>query len=72
MPVTARSVRSAFAAALSESGVHKQACVHTLHHLLEARVNLRQIQAWLRHRSLRTTTIVNPPRRSKEKTSPYM
>ncbi len=62
VPVTTRSVRSAFAAALIESGIHKQASVHTLRHsyathLLEAGVNLRQIQAWLGHRSLRTTTI---------------
>lgn len=61
-PVTPRSVSAAFAAALSESGIHKHASVHTLRHgyatpLLEAGVNLRQIQAWLGHRSLRITTI---------------
>ena len=62
VPVTPRSVRYAFAAALSESGIHKHASVHTLRHsyathLLEAGVNLIQIQVWLGHRSLRTTTI---------------
>jgi integrase/recombinase XerD len=62
VPVTTRSVRAAFAAALSESGIHKHASVHTLRHsyathLLEAGVNLVQIQGWLGHRSLRTTTI---------------
>jgi site-specific recombinase XerD len=62
VPVTTRSVRAAFAAALNESGIHKHASVHTLRHsyathLLEAGVNLLQIQGWLGHRSLRTTTI---------------
>jgi integrase/recombinase XerD len=63
VPVTPRSVSSAFAAALSESGIHKRASVHTLRHsyathLPEAGINLRMIQAWLGHRPLRTTTLL--------------
>ena len=61
-------VQRAFKAALRESGVHKAASVHTLRHflrqdrlwathLLEAGVNLRLIQLWLGHSSLKTTAI---------------
>jgi site-specific recombinase XerD len=59
-PMSKRGVQYAFGAALKESGVHKRATVHTLRHswsthLLEAGVNLRQLQVWLGHGSLSTT-----------------
>ena len=61
-PMNETSVRQAFQAALTESGVTKHATVHTLRHsyathLLEAGVNLRVIQAHLGHKSLNSTMI---------------
>ncbi len=61
-PLSGRSVQRAFQATLQESGIQKQATVHTLRHswsthLLEAGVNLRLIQTYLGHRSLRTTAL---------------
>jgi len=61
-PVAPRSVRRAFAAALRQSGVKKQATVHTLRHsyathMLEAGVDLRVIQAYLGHSSPATTAL---------------
>ena len=55
-------VQKAFRAALHQSGVNKDATVHTLRHsyathLLEAGVNLRIIQGYLGHTSPETTAI---------------
>ena len=60
-PMDPSGVQRAFKAALQESGVRKDASVHTLRHsyathLLEAGVNLRLIQAYLGHTSFQTTT----------------
>ena len=59
MPLS--SVQQAFRAALKETGIAKDARVHTLRHsyathLLEAGVNLRQIQVYLGYTSVQTTS----------------
>jgi len=61
-PMSVSGVQRAFKAALQESGIQKDASVHTLRHsyathLLEAGVNLRVIQAYLGHSSPKTTAI---------------
>lgn len=61
-PMSDVGVRVAFTKARQESGVCKQATVHSLRHayathLLEAGVNLRRIQLYLVHSSLSTTAL---------------
>lgn len=61
-PITARTIQQSFEHALLASGIQKAATVHTLRHsyathLLEAGVNLRAIQIYLGHASLRSTAV---------------
>ena len=61
-PVPISTVQQAFRKAMRAAGVAKDAHVHTLRHsyathLLEADVNLRQIQDWLGHHSPKTTAV---------------
>jgi site-specific recombinase XerD len=65
-PMAEPGMRFAFGAAVQASGLHKHATIHTLRHswrvpfgchLLEAGVNLRLIQIWLGHTSLKTTAL---------------
>ena len=61
-PMSASGIQRALRRAVQESGVHKEATVHTLRHsyathLLEAGVNLRIIQSYLGHASPSTTSI---------------
>lgn len=61
-PTSYTNVQAAFRAALKQTGIPKKASVHTLRHsyathLLEAGVNLRQIQVYLGHNSVQSTSV---------------
>jgi integrase/recombinase XerD len=61
-PISTSSVHKALRLACVESGIQKHVTPHTLRHsyathLLEAGVNLKRIQTYLGHSSLRTTSI---------------
>jgi integrase/recombinase XerD len=61
-PQNYQGLSYALKAAVKECGIHKHVTLHTLRHswathLLEVGVNLRLIQAWLGHESLRTTAL---------------